>query len=313
MISDIEILCVNDGSTDGSPLILKEYAEKDSRIVVIDRENQGQATARNAGLQISRGKYISFVDSDDWVEPSLYERALYFLENENTALVIFDVNVCGDSAINSNRSMEKYFRMRFRGNLKINGDTILKSAVSPWNKIYRRDVISKCQISFAEGLLYEDNAFHWNYMMQAENAFFLKEKLYNYRIHEDSIMHKTKSKLSQVEDHFFVCLEIFNHMKKYNLLEKYGQAFSYFFEHCLGVVFANTNDPLKSAKIAHNVWFQIRIPNSISVIHALEDENYDYLMKWIGYSPTEKVFSLKKRSQGKILTIFGFQIPISRM
>jgi glycosyltransferase involved in cell wall biosynthesis len=310
-VNDVEIICINDGSTDGSLSILKEYAKKDSRIVIIDKENQGQAAARNTGLQISTGKYISFVDSDDWIEPSLYERSLHLLENEHTELIIFDANICGDSSTNSNRSMAKYLQTKFHGNVKINSNVILKSSVPPWNKIYRKDIISRYKISFSKGLLYEDNSFHWKYMLQARNAYFLEEKLYNYRIHENSIMHQTKSKASRVEDHFLACLEIFRYMKKYDLLKKYGEALPFFFEHCLGVVLANANDPLKSAKIARNVWSKIHIPSDIDVIRALEDKNYDYLIKWTGYSPMEKIFSLKNRYGKKILSISGIQIPIS--
>jgi glycosyltransferase involved in cell wall biosynthesis len=311
IVNDIEIICINDGSTDTSLSILREYAEKDRRIVILNCENQGQAAARNAGLEIANGKYISFVDSDDWIEPSLCERSLHFLENERIELVVFDANICGDSTVNSNRSMAKYFKMQFQGNVKIDGNVILKSAVSPWNKIYVKDIISKYGISFSEGLLHEDNSFHWKYMLQTKNAYFLQEKLYNYRIHENSIMYQIKSKSSKVEDHFFVCLEIFRYMKKYDLLEKYGEAFSLFFEHCLGVVLANTNDPLASAKIARNVWSQIHMQSDIDIIRALENEDYDYLIKWVGYSPTEKIFSLKNRYGKKIITVAGIQIQIS--
>jgi glycosyltransferase involved in cell wall biosynthesis len=310
-VNDIEIICVNDGSSDGSLSILREYAERDPRIVILDQENQGQAIARNAGLRISKGKYVSFVDSDDWIEPSLYELSLYFLENERTELVIFDVNICEDSTTHSNRSMAKYFKMKFHGNVRIDGDVILKSAVSPWNKIYLRDIISKYEISFSERLLYEDNSFHWKYMLQARNAYFLEEKLYNYRIRKNSIMHRTKSKLSRVEDHFLVCLDIFNYMKKYDLLEKYGKAIPFFFEHCLGVVLANTNDPLKSAEMAQSTWSKINMPSNLDIIHALENKDYDYLVKWISYSPMEKIFSLKNRYGKRTLAIFGCQIPIS--
>jgi hypothetical protein len=201
--------------------------------------------------------------------------------------------------------------MKFRGNLKINGDVILKSAVPPWNKIYFRDIVSKYEISFSEGLLYEDNSFHWKYMLQAKNVYFLEKKLYNYKIRKNSIMHQTKSKSPRVKDHFLICLEIFNYMKKYDLLEKYGEALPLFFEHCLGVALANTDDPLRSAKTARDVWSKIRIPNSIDIIRSLEDENYDHLIKWISYSSVEKIFSLKNRYGKKVLALFGCQISIS--
>ena len=73
-LKDIEIICVNDGSTDGSLAILNEYVRNDDRIVVINQENSGQSVARNRGIDVAKGEYIGFVDSDDWVCEDYFER-----------------------------------------------------------------------------------------------------------------------------------------------------------------------------------------------------------------------------------------------
>ena len=74
-LQNIEIICINDGSTDNSAEILQQYEEKDSRVCVITQENKGIAVARNIGLQYARGQYIGFVDSDDWIEPNMFALA----------------------------------------------------------------------------------------------------------------------------------------------------------------------------------------------------------------------------------------------
>ena len=74
-LKDIEIICVDDGSTDSSPEILKEYREKDERVIVVRQENAGAGAARNKGLDISKGKYLSFLDADDFFEPDMLEEA----------------------------------------------------------------------------------------------------------------------------------------------------------------------------------------------------------------------------------------------
>ena len=87
-LTDIEIICVNDGSTDGSLKILKQYQEKDNRIVIVDKKNGGLPSARNAGLDRARGQYVGFVDSDDYVEPSMFETLYKTAKKKNSEVVI---------------------------------------------------------------------------------------------------------------------------------------------------------------------------------------------------------------------------------
>ena len=73
-LKDIEIICINDGSTDGSLNILQKYSEKDKRFIIIDQKNSGQSVARNKGLSVAKGEFIGFVDSDDWIDDDFYEK-----------------------------------------------------------------------------------------------------------------------------------------------------------------------------------------------------------------------------------------------
>lgn len=304
---DIEIICINDGSTDGSLSILTEYAEKDNRITIINQKNSGQAVARNIGLQASQGKYISFIDSDDWIERNTFEVCLHFFK-KNIDLLVFDMNIFNNLNTKNDNSLKKNIKLKFSGNILINHDVILNTTVSPCNKIYRKDIVDKHKISFPCGLLYEDNSFHWKYMIHSKYAYFLKEKFYHYRIREDSTMHQTKAKSAKVTDHLLICLEIFEYLKKCNLLTQYQKTFVKFFEHCLGIVCMNTDNLSASLEIAHDVWSRINIPTNNSIILALKNSNYDYLIKWINYSFLEKIFSIKKRYAKKIITILGIQI-----
>jgi glycosyltransferase involved in cell wall biosynthesis len=306
-INDIEIICIDDGSTDSSAAILDEYIKRDSRVTVIHQRNAGPATARNAGLKAAQGKYIAFMDSDDWISPNIYSCSLPLFVN-NVDTVVFSVNIFGEK----DRSMEKYFQQKFHGPLNINGDVILNTPISSCNKIYRKDVIDKYDIRFPEGLFYEDNFFHWKYMMHANKAHFLRDKLYNYRIRENSIIRQMKSKSYKVDDHFLVCLKIFETMQKDNLLEQYGESFTGFFRHCLGVVCANTDDARRSLRVAREIWKKIDIPTSNDIICSLQNENYDRVLKWINYSFCEKIFSMKKRYGKKVVTLCGMQFLLSK-
>lgn len=86
-LKDIEIICVNDGSTDGSSAILEEFAQKDSRIRIVNKENGGLSSARNEGLKYVTSDYVGFVDSDDWIEPDTYESALSAVQKTNADIV----------------------------------------------------------------------------------------------------------------------------------------------------------------------------------------------------------------------------------
>ena len=92
-LRDIEIICIDDCSTDGSYEILQEYASKDDRIIVLKQEtNQGQGVARNRGIDIAKGEYIGFVDPDDWIELDMYEKMYNQAKNLNSEIVICNIN-----------------------------------------------------------------------------------------------------------------------------------------------------------------------------------------------------------------------------
>ena len=92
-LTDIEIICVNDGSTDGSLKILEEYRSIDSRIKIINKANGGLPSARNAGLNAAKGRYVGFVDSDDYIEPNMFEKLVDVAEHEESEVVICGANI----------------------------------------------------------------------------------------------------------------------------------------------------------------------------------------------------------------------------
>ena len=188
-LEDIEIICINDGSTDSSLEILKEYAKSDNRIIIISQENKGQSVARNEGIAESNGEYIYFMDSDDFLELYALEEAYSLSRKNDLEILIFKLINFNDGS--NNQFTTEYYEMDFLKsfNKKIFnymdlGESSLNLAVSPPGKLFKKELIS--QIRFIEGLIFEDNLFFAEAMLKAERVSFYDKHLYNRRIRKDS-------------------------------------------------------------------------------------------------------------------------------
>jgi len=188
-IEDIEIICVNDGSTDGSLEILKDYGKKDPRIRVIDQENRGQGFARNAGINMAKGEYIGFVDGDDWIEAEMYE-TMYAAAKQNDS----DLHLCTVRRVDADGN-ELGIRCDYEWCIgrKFENDTIafsrcdvadevFKVARFCWNKIYKSAFLKKNKIFFSSIRCYEDNIVHFRSFFEAERISITRKPFYNYRI-----------------------------------------------------------------------------------------------------------------------------------
>lgn len=156
-LKDIEIICVNDGSTDSSRDILQEYADKDNRIKIIDKKNGGISSARNLGMKASLGEFIGFLDSDDWIDLNFYEK-LY------DAAIKYNADIASASLLRV-YSHKKTYYLKHR-NYKCSNKPRLKYEYAKIpdncyviNRIYNRKKLQKTGILFEEGILYEDIEF----------------------------------------------------------------------------------------------------------------------------------------------------------
>ena len=188
-LRDIEIVCVNDGSTDGSLAILRKYAAKDKRIIVINQANKGLSAARNAGLKIATADYISFIDSDDFVYVAFLEQLYHAIQNNNSDIAGCDfVKIRGSREyLPSNKGSEKIYESAL--NVLLNRKNFIHFNV--WNKLYRRELIR--EIPFIEGMYYEDWVFNTCVFAKAKSFVWINVPLYGYRISENSIMRSSYS------------------------------------------------------------------------------------------------------------------------
>lgn len=182
-VSDLEIILVDDGSPDQCPEICDLWADKDSRIKVIHKENGGLSDARNAGLDIAQGEYLSFVDSDDWIAPDMYEIMLEALKREQA-----DICACGIMGCYPSRNVpmpvcpaagdsKRFFSMLYSDALY---------PVAAYNKLYKRECWSK--LRFPKGRICEDAFTTYKLIDQAKRIVQIENALYFYRIRPNSIM-----------------------------------------------------------------------------------------------------------------------------
>ena len=199
-LKDIEIICVNDGSKDTTLDIINEIAKNDSRITVISQENQGLGGARNTGINAVKGEYIGFVDSDDTVDPTMFEK-LYNAALKNDC----DVAFCSTRAVDiyGNDHTNDYYLDTIIEHLaekKIYYDDLkpyfVYLATAVWNRIYRTEFLNKNNFRF-QRILYEDYPFWCDVFLNANAFYFVNEPLYNYLVMRmDSLINQYECKIN---------------------------------------------------------------------------------------------------------------------
>ena len=214
---NLEIICVDDGSTDSSPMILEEYAKKDSRIKIITRQNGGLSAARNTGVKNATGEFVSFVDSDDWIDLETYEKAIRHFSEGVDSVCWYAALVCEEGVECDFDGEKNWHRVKFSGKTTLDGDSFFKHTFTVWNKLWRRSIIEKYKIDFPEGIIHEDFSFYTKYMALAPKTYFLNEYLYFYRKRKNSIMHSVSGK---TPNHLFDTLKNFELV--YDFFEKNG-------------------------------------------------------------------------------------------
>jgi glycosyltransferase involved in cell wall biosynthesis len=190
--TDVELILIDDGSLDSSGRICDEYAKKDTRVRTIHKENGGVSSSRNLGIVNSRGKYVYFVDSDDYLEPYALQTLFDCIERNSTDIIIFGFSyIINGEKLNKCKLIEGFFnKSEFINNFKEFGKEVYYN--SPINKLYLRCIIQDNNILFEEGLqVGEDLLFNLKYFSNCESFYVLNINLYNYYINNpNSLMHR---------------------------------------------------------------------------------------------------------------------------
>lgn len=218
---DIEIICINDGSTDRSALIAKEHAKLDKRLRVIDKPNGGLSSARNAGIDTAQGAYIMFVDSDDFLEKNACETIFNAFQINNADVVTFGAN-CIPKA-NCNPWLYQILSPRDAVYNSFNKDLLFSESSHPfvWRTAVRKSLLENYNIRFDENVLFgEDQVFHFELYPLAGTTVLLSNKLYNYRISRKNSLMSTfsKSTKARIPEHMRIVQAILSHWHERNLM-----------------------------------------------------------------------------------------------
>ena len=191
-LTDIELICIDDGSADGSLDILKDIAAKDSRLRYYHQENRGGGAARNVAIPKARGKYIYFMDADDKLDTNGLKRCYDIAEQKQLDFIIFKAidyaEDTGEYFTTDDYTMDELSAFVGDRIFKYSdiGDLIFKMSVTPWCKFYNRKFVVDSKAKFAEGLIFHDNIFFYDSLFYAERIYFLNETLYTRRRHSAS-------------------------------------------------------------------------------------------------------------------------------
>lgn len=267
-LNDIEIIMINDGSSDNSGEICRTYANRDKRIKIIEQDNKGVSEARNAGLNYACGEFIVFVDSDDWMHKRGLELLLAEYENTGADLIVANMGFVDGSHIKTLRVFDKPFTTTDRKWINKYQMACIGYGYNPnpgtkynitglgsmGNKLYKREIIETYNLRFDPYTLgiYEDNLFVLHYLEQCEKISYIDETIYYYRKVLDSNSRGYKQNTLEINKRIFKRINDF--------ILKYKQ-------HC-------SEDYYK----ALDIYIIRRLQNSLSVyFFAKQNKNYFYI------------------------------------
>lgn len=231
---DLEIICINDGSNDETQRILEKYARLDSRVKILIQKNKSVSSARNLGLKNAKAEYIAFVDSDDIIGKN-YMQNLWD-NREKADCIQVNMKRFSDEIALDKSELEWYKRFNMEnstGLYEITPKYIVKVFMSCWGKLFKKSIIDKYNLKFYEGVIHEDNAWTYEYLIHCKNLYYIHDEIYHYRKRPGSltynIMASQNKKIRKIAkqsvyDILKVYIHIAKHFKKYGVLRKYRRA-----------------------------------------------------------------------------------------
>ncbi len=234
---NLEIILVDDGSTDSSGIICDEYVEKDDRISVIHQKNGGLSVARNTGLTEANGDYVYFLDSDDYIAENTFETLLAIAEKDNSDIVFFDAVSFADTddfTVKQNYIRKNRYKTDNGLNIfsQMTENNEFHSAV--YLMLFKKFFVDDNRLTFVPGILHEDMVFTYHSLCLAQTVSQCTDALYHRRYRKNSIMTSSKTK-----KHFTSCIAVYNNNTEFtnDLTPDYKKTLNKYVSRCAFNVF----------------------------------------------------------------------------
>ena len=210
----LEVICVNDGSTDGSPVLLDDYAARDARVRLLHQANAGLSAARNAGLELASGEYVCFVDSDDYWRDDALASIAERVRRDDLDVLLFDAVAIREPGVSDEtwRHYERYYSRRVPDGVRPGPELVAELRAhhayraSVCLMLVRRALLDEQGLRFYPGITHEDDLFTFRLMLHARRGTHDRTALYARRVRPGSIV--TGSRVASARGYFVVCLEM---------------------------------------------------------------------------------------------------------
>ena len=316
---NLEIICVNDGSTDDSPGILRRLAAEDSRITVIDQENRGLGPTKNRGIEASSSEWISFIDPDDTIRRDTFElcAACFSMDPD---MIHFGIEVVREDGLAPSKSDVRYYRQRLSGLKNMTPRRLVKTDGSSNNKIFRRSVLDRYGIRFGS-IRYEDFQFTVQYRSVIDTVYYIPQNLYRYLRRSGSIMNDSFAGSLKAVDHLTAFTNAYHFVERNGRLPKFLPALGKLFESSFyfALRFVPEDAVGKVVETADAIYFEnpplmdvvTREDKNDTVTYRLNDQMH-ILSKYLQY-----VFSLRCEWFGykryKVMRVFNIVVSSRRV
>lgn len=278
-LKEIEIIAIDDGSTDNSLNILKEYQNTDDRIIIFEQENKGPGEARNLALNHVKGEYVFFLDSDDWIELNTLEKLYNNAIENNCDLVLFDSI---EHLPNDELKPRRFFILDNLKNQVFNFESekkiVLNSYFVPWSKLYKTSFIKENNIRYPPFLLFEDVSFHIANISLAQRVTYLPEIFYHYNKLNESSVQNTKIEMNRSK----VIFDVINRVEKFllenNLFYSLESNFLEFKIKQPKILFDNLDDDSKEEFYQYLRKCFLSINSNPSILSKLDFEFYSFFI-----------------------------------